>query len=63
MKVAEETWEDPEQDPSFGLWLDAAIYFADKFTGWGGFGTEEDEEKMGYVPESLVPTEPLIKYE
>lgn len=39
MKVGEETWEDPNRDPSTNsLWLDAALYFADNFDGWGGLG-------------------------
>jgi len=40
MKVAEETWESPGEASS-GYWLDAAVWFADKFAGWGGFGVEE----------------------
>ncbi|KAL6711980.1 hypothetical protein ACN47E_003023 [Coniothyrium glycines] len=62
MKVAEETWSSPDQTPD-PLWLAAAIKFADEFSSWGGFGTADDEERMGYVPASLAPTEPLIKYE
>jgi hypothetical protein len=42
MKVAAETWETSDH------WLQAAVKFADKFEGWGGFGTQEDEAKMGY---------------
>jgi hypothetical protein len=46
MKVAEETWE-TSSDRS-DQWLNAAVKFADKFEGWGGFGTQKDEAKMGY---------------
>lgn len=45
MKVADETWQRPEDKSSY--WLAAAVKFADEFEGWGGFGTEEDE-RMGY---------------
>ena len=46
MKVAEETWgaSDDQSSP----WLNAAVKFADEFEGWGGFGTAENEEMMGY---------------
>jgi hypothetical protein len=46
MKVAEETWETSGEGSSY--WLNAAAKFADEFEGWGGFGTAEDEAKMGY---------------
>ena len=46
MKVADETWQPPDDKSS--SWLNAAVKFADEFEGWGGFGTEEDEERMGY---------------
>jgi len=46
LKVAEETWETSEEGPSH--WLNAAVKFADGFEGWGGFGTTEDEARMGY---------------
>lgn len=47
MKVAEETWNTPEDDSN--LWLNAAAKFADEFEGWGGFGTAEDEQRTGYA--------------
>jgi len=62
MKVADETWQTPGKEPT-EIWINAAVRFATEFEGWGGFGTEEDEERMGYVPVSTEPTEPLIKYE
>lgn len=40
MKVAEETWESAGETWS-GYWLDAAVWFADTFAGWGGFVDEE----------------------
>ncbi|KAF1832361.1 hypothetical protein BDW02DRAFT_640822 [Decorospora gaudefroyi] len=46
MKVAEETWETPENHSD--RWLNAAVKFADEFEDWGGFGTEEDDARMGY---------------
>lgn len=46
MKVAEETWETPGEESSH--WLRAAVRFADEFEAWGGFGTKDDEERMGY---------------
>ncbi|USP76948.1 uncharacterized protein yc1106_04222 [Curvularia clavata] len=46
MKVAEETWGASEDASSH--WLNAAVKFADEFEGWGGFGTAEDEARMGY---------------
>lgn len=49
MKVAEETWEIPGDEASY--WLNAAVKFADDFTGWGGFGAEVDTERMGYPEE------------
>jgi hypothetical protein len=49
MKVAEETWETGNNRSHH--WLCAAVKFADDFEGWGGFGTAEDEAKMGYPKE------------
>ncbi|KAF1840610.1 uncharacterized protein K460DRAFT_390101 [Cucurbitaria berberidis CBS 394.84] len=46
MKVADDTWQKPDEKSSY--WLDGAIKFADEFEGWGGFGSEEEEESMGY---------------
>ncbi|CAA9957470.1 DUF4243 domain containing protein [Pyrenophora teres f. maculata] len=46
LKVAEETWGISEAASSH--WLNAAVKFADGFEGWGGFGTAEDEARMGY---------------
>jgi hypothetical protein len=46
LKVAEETWETGSTRPNH--WLSAAVKFADEFEGWRGFGTAEDEAKMGY---------------
>ncbi|KAI4946714.1 hypothetical protein J4E91_006885 [Alternaria rosae] len=46
LKVAEETWETGNNKSNH--WLCAAVKFADDFEGWGGFGTAEDEAKMGY---------------
>ncbi|KAF2682458.1 hypothetical protein K458DRAFT_59101 [Lentithecium fluviatile CBS 122367] len=43
MKVASETWGDPEQ-----YYLKAAVKFADEFGDWGGFGTTGD---AAYYPE------------
>jgi hypothetical protein len=36
MKVAAETWKDPDE-----FYLKAAVRFADTFDGWGGFAAQE----------------------
>lgn len=46
MKVADETWKAPGDESSY--WLDGALKFADEFEGWAGFGTVDDEDRMGY---------------
>jgi hypothetical protein len=41
MEEADNTWDDQD-----GYWLKAAVKFADEFRGWGGFGMDEESEKI-----------------